>query len=98
MLSTIIWRRAAFSRSPSGSGDTGLHDRARRQFHADTTSGDIAVSIAGPNATSGDVAIIRKNYGFDRPLPVQFIDWEAHAAHGDLGRSYLYHASVAGPI
>ena len=61
-------------------------------------SGDIAVSIAGPNATAEDVAIIRKNYGFDRPLPVQFIDWAVHAAEGDLGRSYLYHASVAGLI
>ena len=61
-------------------------------------SGDIAVSIAGPNATAEDVAIIRKNYGFDRPLPVQFVDWAVHAARGDLGRSYLYHASVAGLI
>jgi peptide/nickel transport system permease protein len=61
-------------------------------------SGDLAVSIAGPNATSEDVAIIRKNYGFDRPLPVQFVDWAAHAAQGDLGRSYLYHAPVSGLI
>ena len=58
-------------------------------------SGDIAISIAGPNATAEDVATIRKNYGFDRPLPVQFLDWAAHAAEGDLGRSYLYHAPVA---
>ena len=58
-------------------------------------SGDIAVSIAGPNATPEDVAIIRKNYGFDRPLPVQFLDWAAHAARGRSRRSYLYHAPVA---
>jgi len=61
-------------------------------------SGDIAVSIAGPNATSEDVAIIRKNYGFDRPLPAQFVDWAEHAAQGDLGRSYLYHAPVSALI
>jgi peptide/nickel transport system permease protein len=61
-------------------------------------SGDIAVSIAGPNASSEDVAIIRKNYGFDRPLPVQFLDWAGHAAQGDFGRSYLYHAPVSGLI
>jgi peptide/nickel transport system permease protein len=61
-------------------------------------SGDIAVSIAGPNASSEDVAIIRKNYGFDRPLPVQFLDWAGHAAEGDFGRSYLYHAPVSGLI
>ena len=61
-------------------------------------SGDIAVSMAGPQATSEDVAIIRKNYGFDRPLPVQFLDWASSAASGDLGRSYLYHAPVSGLI
>src|SRR5262249_23624858 len=58
-------------------------------------SGDLAISIAGPNATQQDIETIRKNYGLDRPLPVQFIDWAAHAAEGDLGRSYLYHAPVA---
>lgn len=61
-------------------------------------SGDLAISIAGPNATAEDVATIRINYGLDRPLPVQFLDWAAHAAEGDLGRSYLYHAPVAGLI
>jgi ABC-type dipeptide/oligopeptide/nickel transport system permease component len=61
-------------------------------------SGDLAISIAGPNATAEDVAIIRTNYGLDRPLPVQFLDWAVHAAEGDLGQSYLYHAPVAGLI
>jgi peptide/nickel transport system permease protein len=61
-------------------------------------SGDLAISIAGPNATTEDVALIRKNYGLDRPLAVQFVDWAVHAAEGDLGRSYLYHAPVAGLI
>jgi peptide/nickel transport system permease protein len=58
-------------------------------------SGDLAVAIAGPNATPEDVAIIRKNYGFDRPVVVQFTDWATRAAEGDLGRSYVYKASVA---
>jgi peptide/nickel transport system permease protein len=58
-------------------------------------SGDLAVAIAGPNATAEDVVIIRKNYGLDRPLTVQFVDWAAHAARGDLGVSYQYHAPVA---
>jgi ABC-type dipeptide/oligopeptide/nickel transport system permease component len=58
-------------------------------------SGDLAVAIAGPNATPEDVAIIRKNYGFDRPVVVQFTEWATHAAEGDLGRSYVYKASVA---
>jgi ABC-type dipeptide/oligopeptide/nickel transport system permease component len=58
-------------------------------------SGDLAVSIAGPNATAQDIETIRRNYGLDRPLPIQFVDWAAHAAKGDLGSSYLYHAPVA---
>ena len=57
-------------------------------------SGDLAASIAGPNASAADIAIIRKNFGLDRPLIVQFFDWAGHAARGDLGQSYLYHAPV----
>ena len=45
-------------------------------------SGDLAISIAGPNATAQDIETIRKNYGLDRPLPVQFVDWAVHAARG----------------
>jgi peptide/nickel transport system permease protein len=58
-------------------------------------SGDLAVSIAGPQATAEDVAIIRKAYGLDRPLVIQFLDWARSAAQGDLGRSYLYHVPAA---
>src|SRR5260221_696038 len=61
-------------------------------------SGDLAISIAGPNATAEDIAQVRKNYGLDRPLPVQFADWVGHAATGDLGESYCDKASVAGLI
>jgi peptide/nickel transport system permease protein len=61
-------------------------------------SGDLAASIAGPNATAADIAIITKNYGLDRPLVVQFLDWAGHAAEGDLGRSFLYHVPVWGLI
>ena len=58
-------------------------------------SGDIAISIAGPNATAQDIETIRRNYGFDRPLPTQFADWAWRAARGDLGKSYIFHVQVA---
>src|SRR6478609_6358368 len=61
-------------------------------------SGDLAASIAGPNASAADIAIITKNYGLDRPLVVQFFDWAGHVAEGDLGRSYLFHVPVSGLI
>src|SRR4051794_8681028 len=64
-------------------------------FSLTRLSGDVAVAMAGPQATAEDVETIRRNYGLDRPLPVQFIDWVAHAASGALGRSYLYRAPVA---
>jgi ABC-type dipeptide/oligopeptide/nickel transport system permease component len=57
-------------------------------------SGDLAASIAGPNASAADIAIITKNFGLDRPFVVQFFDWATHAAGGDLGRSFLYHVPV----
>ncbi|MCX7380127.1 MAG: ABC transporter permease [Alphaproteobacteria bacterium] len=61
-------------------------------------SGDLAIAIAGPQATQLDIEIIRKAYGLDRPVIVQFFDWVWSAARGDLGRSYLYHEPVANLI
>jgi len=34
-------------------------------------SGDLAISIAGPNATQADVEAVRKAYGLDQPLITQ---------------------------
>ena len=52
-------------------------------------SGDLATSIAGPNATQADIDAIRKAYGLDRPVLTQFFDWVGRALTGDLGDSYL---------
>ena len=61
-------------------------------------SGDLAISIAGAQATQQDIDMIRKAYGLDRPLVVQFLDWVVSAARGDLGRSFLYHEPAANLI
>src|SRR6478752_2293866 len=61
-------------------------------------SGDLAASIAGPNATAADIAITTMNYGLDRPLGGQFLDWSGHVVQGDLGRSFLRHVPVWGLI
>ena len=58
-------------------------------------AGDPALAVAGPQATSADVAAIRAAYGLDRPMPAQFADWVGAAARGDLGRSYLFREPVA---
>lgn len=58
-------------------------------------AGDLAISIAGPNATAQDIEVVRKAYGLDRPLVEQFFDWVGRAAVGDFGQSYFYKERVA---
>ena len=57
--------------------------------------GNLAINLAGPDATPQSIARIEHQLGLDRPLPVQFVDWADRALHGDLGESYLFHESVA---
>jgi peptide/nickel transport system permease protein len=61
-------------------------------------SGDLAISIAGPGATQEDVEIVRKAYGLDKPLIVQFADWLGRAMVGDLGNSYFFKDKVVNLI
>src|SRR5258708_29656855 len=61
-------------------------------------SGDLAMSIAGPHATQAGVEAVRKAYGLDRPLAVQFFDWVGRALTGDLGESYFFKARVSALI
>ena len=49
--------------------------------------GDPASIIAGDNATSDQIALIRKKLGLDDPLPIQFARWGAGVVQGDLGVS-----------
>jgi len=58
-------------------------------------SGDLATSIAGPNATQADIETIRKAYGLDRPVITQFFDWVGRALTGDLGNSYFFQTRVS---
>jgi peptide/nickel transport system permease protein len=58
-------------------------------------SGDLAISIAGANATQADVEQVRRAYGLDRPLPVQYVSWVGRALIGDFGESYFFKARVA---
>jgi len=58
-------------------------------------SGDLAISIAGPNATAADIEAVRKAYGLDRPVLTQFFDWVGRAVTGDLGNSYFFQTRVS---
>jgi peptide/nickel transport system permease protein len=61
-------------------------------------SGDPAVALAGENATPDVIAQIRAQYGYDRPLPVQYIDWLFHALRGDFGISPYFKLQVSSLI
>ena len=60
-------------------------------------SGDPATAIAGEGATQVDIDLIRQTYGFDRPLPVQYIAWLGDLVRGNLGDS-IYFKTPAGPL
>jgi peptide/nickel transport system permease protein len=61
-------------------------------------SGDPAIAIAGEGARQQDIEAIRKFYGFDRPIAVQYVDWLAGAVRGDFGRSFTLRQPVADVI
>ncbi|HEV7267139.1 MAG TPA: ABC transporter permease [Falsiroseomonas sp.] len=61
-------------------------------------SGDLAISIAGPNATQEDVEIIRRAYGLNRPVAEQYLDWLVRAVQGDFGESFFFKDRVANLI
>ena len=48
---------------------------------------DPAAVIAGENATKEQIASIRKQYGFDQPVHVQFVRYIGQIASGDMGTS-----------
>tara|TARA_B100001540_G_scaffold143107_1_gene127032 strand:- start:1236 stop:2153 length:918 start_codon:yes stop_codon:yes gene_type:complete len=59
-------------------------------------SGDPAAAMAGESASEEDIEYVRKHYGFDRPLPVQYVDWASKAIKGDFGQSIYLKRPVAG--
>jgi peptide/nickel transport system permease protein len=55
---------------------------------------DPAAALAGDQATAAQIVEIRAKYGFDRPIPEQFVRYLAQIARGDLGFSYFTHRPV----
>jgi len=41
--------------------------------------------------TAEQLAALREAYGFDRPLPIQYLDWLGRAIRLDFGRSFQTH-------
>lgn len=57
-------------------------------------SGDPAIALAGENASAEEIEHVREQYGFDRPLVIQYLDWAQKAARGDLGESPYFNLPV----
>src|SRR3990170_1172746 len=57
-------------------------------------TGDPAVLLTEPGASPEDLALIRQQFGLDRPLWVQYGSFVAHLARGDFGQSFYYRTDV----
>ncbi|MCP4750441.1 MAG: ABC transporter permease [Proteobacteria bacterium] len=55
---------------------------------------DPAQAIAGEDADLLLVEQIREQYGFDRPIMVQYFDWLSRLFQGDFGESYYWNKPV----
>ncbi|TDD59311.1 ABC transporter permease [Kribbella antibiotica] len=56
--------------------------------------GDPARVALGVNASDEAVAELRRQFGLDRSLPVQYVDWLGGLLRGDLGTSYVSKAAI----
>jgi peptide/nickel transport system permease protein len=50
--------------------------------------GDVAQILLGTQATDQQIETMRRTFGLDRPLPVQYLDWVSHILQGDFGVSF----------
>ena len=57
--------------------------------------GDPIAVLLGDQATAADIERVRKLYGLDQPLPVQFALWLQQLAQGNLGESIFLQRPVA---
>jgi peptide/nickel transport system permease protein len=58
-------------------------------------SGDPAMALAGESATQEDIENIRRVYGYDQPLVIQYTNWLTKALVGDFGYSNYMRVEVA---
>lgn len=61
-------------------------------------SGDPAMALAGETATETEINNIRRVYGYDQPILIQYLDWLWKALQGDFGQSHYLKKPVADVI
>jgi peptide/nickel transport system permease protein len=57
-------------------------------------TGDPAVLLAEPGASQADLDAIRKQFGLDQPLWIQYGSFVSHLLRGDFGQSFYYRTDV----
>ena len=60
--------------------------------------GDPIQSMMPADASPADIALIKRAYGFDKPVPIQYLNWLMRAPSGDLGISLQTHQPVFGEV
>jgi ABC-type dipeptide/oligopeptide/nickel transport system permease component len=58
-------------------------------------TGDPALMMAEPGARPEDLERIRRQWGLDRPWPVQYVSFMQNVFQGELGRSFNYRLPVS---
>src|SRR5919109_4303671 len=56
--------------------------------------GDPIAAVLPVDASQQQIEDIKKAYGFDKPLPIQYLKWLGHVVTGDLGRSIATRRAV----
>lgn len=67
-------------------------------FSIASVLGSPAAFLLGLDATPAAIERIDKQFGFDRPVYVQYFDWLSHAVTGDFGTSYITKQPVTAMI
>jgi peptide/nickel transport system permease protein len=60
--------------------------------------GDPLQLVLPPDATADDRVILAKLYGFDKPIPLQYLNWLMRALSGDMGVSIQTGRQVFGEV
>lgn len=60
--------------------------------------GDPVLQFVPPDATAEEIEVARRAYGFDRPLPEQYLSFLSKAVRGDFGNSFRYAEPAMGLV
>ncbi len=60
--------------------------------------GDPVIARLGKSATAEDIAATRREYGLDKPLPVQYVHYLKEIVTADYGRSFVTRERVAAVV